>query len=298
MIRNLYSRGCKLASLYVKRSPGACSTAYPRTLSHNGFHFSQRHLVLLVAKEQTATREMSSSADSGSQPTPGGAIDFLMLLQQLKLTKRTGWVRKNVDGPESIADHMYRMSLMALIATDSSVDVTRCIKMALVHDVAEAIVGDITPHCGVSDTDKHAWELEAVGRIKQILGSDTAAAREVESLWLEYEAASSPEALLVKDFDKLEMIITAHQYEQAQPGLVLEEFFSSTVGRFKTETGKAWAAELVARRCKARQETEGQQEQHAATAAATEGAAATGAATDGSQERDRKRARSDDAVDG
>ncbi|GLC77778.1 hypothetical protein PLESTB_000957000 [Pleodorina starrii] len=292
MIRNLHIRGCQLASQFVKRSPGTCSTAYPRTLSHNRFHCSQRHLVFLVTKERTATREMSSSAHSGSQPTPGGAIDFLMLLQQLKLTKRTGWVRKNVDGPESIADHMYRMSLMALIATDSSVDVTRCIKMALVHDLAEAIVGDITPHCGVSDTDKHARELEAVGRIKQILGPDTAAAREVESLWLEYEAASSPEALLVKDFDKLEMIITAHQYEQAQPGLVLEEFFSSTVGRFKTETGKAWAAELVARRCKARQETEGQQEQHAAPAAAT------GAATDGSQERDRKRARSDDAVDG
>lgn len=44
----------------------------------------------------------------------------------------------------------------------------------------------------------------------------TCAAREVESLWLEYEAASSPEALLVKDFDKLEMIVTAFQYEQVR----------------------------------------------------------------------------------
>lgn len=43
-------------------------------------------------------------------------------------------------------------------------------------------------------------------------------AAEVESLWLEYEAASSPEALLVKDFDKLEMIITATQYEQVGAG--------------------------------------------------------------------------------
>ncbi len=42
------------------------------------------------------------------------------------------------------------------------------------------------------------------------------AAREVESLWLEYEAASSPEALLVKDFDKLEMVVTAFQYEQVR----------------------------------------------------------------------------------
>ncbi|KAG2502154.1 hypothetical protein HYH03_000641 [Edaphochlamys debaryana] len=189
---------------------------------------------------------------SRAQPSPAAAIDFLMLLQQLKLTKRTGWVRKNVQGPESIADHMYRMSMMALIATDSSVDVTRCIKMALVHDVAESIVGDITPHCGVSDDDKHGRELAAVQRIKAMLGEGTAAAAEVESLWLEYEAASSPEALLVKDFDKLEMILTAHQYEQAQPGMLLEEFFTSTAGRFKTETGKAWAEELIARRMASR----------------------------------------------
>ncbi|KXZ42217.1 hypothetical protein GPECTOR_180g253 [Gonium pectorale] len=225
---------------------------------------------------------MSSPSSSGSsQPTPSSAIDFLMLLQQLKLTKRTGWVRRDVAGPESIADHMYRMSMMALIATDSSVDVTRCIKMALVHDVAEAIVGDITPHCGVSDGDKHAAELAAVGTIKKMLGESTAAAAEVESLWLEYEAASSPEALLVKDFDKLEMILTAHQYEQAQPSLTLNEFFESTRGRFKTETGKAWAAEVVARReaaLKARQQG----------AAGADGAAEPGAAEAGP---DAKRAR-------
>jgi len=34
----------------------------------------------------------------------------------------------------------------------------RCVKMALVHDIAECIVGDITPHDGVSKTDKHFRE--------------------------------------------------------------------------------------------------------------------------------------------
>ncbi|GFR42290.1 hypothetical protein Agub_g3188, partial [Astrephomene gubernaculifera] len=215
------------------------------------------------------TSAMSSPSSSGPQPTPAAAMDFLLLLQQLKLTKRTGWVRKNVNGPESIADHMYRMSMMALLATDSGVDVTRCIKMALVHDVAESIVGDITPHCGVSEADKHEAELRAVGRIRELLGAHTAAAREVECLWLEYEAGASAEALLVKDLDKLEMIITAHQYEQAQPGLLLEEFFASTAGRFKTDTGKAWAAELVARRTASRQQQQQQQQ-------GAEGAAASG----------------------
>ena len=46
---------------------------------------------------------------------------------------------------------------------------------------------------------------------------------------------------------QLEMILQASEYEAAQ-GLTLQEFFDSTAGRFKTETGKAWAAEIVSRR--------------------------------------------------
>jgi hypothetical protein len=52
---------------------------------------------------------------------------------------------------------------------------TRCIKMSLVHDVAESMVGDITPHCGVSDADKHAMEAQAVSRIQAMLGPSTRA---------------------------------------------------------------------------------------------------------------------------
>ena len=58
------------------------------------------------------------------------AVDFLRILHNLKATKRTGWVRKGVEGPESIADHMYRMSVMAMIAPDAAggLDRDRCIK--------------------------------------------------------------------------------------------------------------------------------------------------------------------------
>jgi len=175
-----------------------------------------------------------------------------MLVQQLKLTKRTGWVRKGVDGPESIADHMYRMGIMAMVSCPPDVDRTRCIKMALVHDLAEAIVGDIPPNAGVSKEDKAAMEQDAIQRIKEMLGSACAEAGEIEELFNEYEAGSSPEAKLVKDFDKLEMILQAHEYEQAQ-GLLLQEFFDSTEGGFQTPTGQALASEVVARRDAARQ---------------------------------------------
>lgn len=42
------------------------------------------------------------------------------------------------------------------------------------HDVAEAIVGDITPHCKVSDEEKHRLEAEAIQKMKETLGGDTA----------------------------------------------------------------------------------------------------------------------------
>ncbi|KAK9839702.1 hypothetical protein WJX81_007090 [Elliptochloris bilobata] len=170
------------------------------------------------------------------------AIDFLMLLQNLKNTKRTGWVRSGVAGPESIADHMYRMGMMALVAGDAGVDTNRCIRLALVHDVAEAIVGDIAPSDNVSKEDKRRLEEDAVQQIHGMLGS--AAGKEIEELFHEYEAGETHEARLVKDFDKVEMVLQAAEYEAAQ-GLALQPFFDSTAGRFQTATGRAWAAETL-----------------------------------------------------
>lgn len=70
---------------------------------------------------------------------------------------------------------MYRMGIMSLLASDCGVDATRCMKMALVHDVAEALVGDITPHCSVSDEDKFSMEAAAIRRMQDMLGQHTQA---------------------------------------------------------------------------------------------------------------------------
>ena len=53
---------------------------------------------------------------------------------------------------------------------------------------------------------------------------------------------------------QLEMILQASEYEAAQ-GLDLQEFFNSTEGRFKTELGKSWAAEVVRQRAAAHAQT-------------------------------------------
>ncbi|KAK2078527.1 hypothetical protein QBZ16_003367 [Prototheca wickerhamii] len=141
---------------------------------------------------------------------------------------------------------MYRMAMMAFLLQGTSYDSNKCIRLAIVHDIAESIVGDITPVCGVSDEEKFRLEEAALLRLKEMLGP-VASAEEMESLWREYEAGSTPEAAIVKDFDKLEMILQAQEYESAQ-GLTLQEFFDSTRGKWRTELGRTWAAEIVARR--------------------------------------------------
>ncbi|XAR66705.1 hypothetical protein NMG60_11013019 [Bertholletia excelsa] len=188
----------------------------------------------------------SDGGDASSVPA-SSAIDFLSLCHRLKTTKRAGWVRRDVQNPESVADHMYRMGLMALIASDSpGVDRDKCVKMAIVHDIAEAIVGDITPSDGVPKHEKSRLEREALDYMCNLLGGGQRA-NEIHQLWMEYEENSSLEAKVVKDFDKVEMILQALEYETEQ-GKNLEEFFQSTTGKFQTELGKAWASEILSRR--------------------------------------------------
>ncbi|XP_048063465.1 HD domain-containing protein 2 isoform X1 [Megalobrama amblycephala] len=158
-------------------------------------------------------------------------LQFMKLVGQLKRVPRTGWVYRNIKQPESVSDHMYRMSMMALTIRDIRVNKERCMKLALVHDLAECIVGDIAPADNVSKAEKHRREKEAMVHITGLL--DDGLRKEIYSLWEEYENQSSPEAKLVKELDQLEMIIQAHEYEELEgkPGR-LQEFFTSTEGRF------------------------------------------------------------------
>ncbi|KAK9063769.1 hypothetical protein SSX86_017641 [Deinandra increscens subsp. villosa] len=192
-------------------------------------------------KRSALNSHVTETASSSS------SIDFLTLCHSLKTTKRKGWVNNGIKGPESIADHMYRMAIMALIAGDlPGIKRERCIKLAIVHDIAEAIVGDITPSDGVPKVEKSRLEQAALNEMCSVLGGGMRA-EEIKELWREYEDNASLEANLVKDFDKVEMILQALEYE-TEHDRVLDEFFLSTAGKFQTETGKSWAAEIINRR--------------------------------------------------
>jgi putative hydrolase of HD superfamily len=201
---------------------------------------------------------MSNQNDQSSLPAAAAAINFLTLTRSLKTTKRTGWILSGIPKPESIADHMYRMSLMAMISSfsNNTLNTDRCIKLALIHDLAEAQVGDITPHCGVSDQEKYDLELRTMESISKMLGP-TMGGEEILALWKEYEEGITEEAKLLKDLDKIEMILQALEYEKdGENEKSLDQFFTSTEGKWRTEIGKAWAAEIVSRRKGGRKDDE------------------------------------------
>ncbi|NP_001403988.1 5'-deoxynucleotidase HDDC2 isoform 2 [Mus musculus] len=144
---------------------------------------------------------------------------------------RTGWVYRNVEKPESVSDHMYRMAVMAMVTRDDRLNKDRCIRLALVHDMAECIVGDIAPADNIPKEEKHRREEEAMKQITQLLPEDLR--KELYELWEEYETQSSEEAKFVKQLDQCEMILQASEYEDLEnkPGR-LQDFYDSTAGKF------------------------------------------------------------------
>lgn len=179
--------------------------------------------------------------------TAGAAavVSFLSIAGALKRTKRTGWVLRGVHDPESVAAHSYRMGVMAFLALEvPSLDAAECMRIALCHDLAEAVVGDLVPGA-VVPAEKHRREAEAMDSMCALLAAGAPrASAEVRRAYAAYEAGATPEARFVKDCDKVDMTLQALEYERLQPGLDLSDFFESTRGRIKTGAGQALDAEV------------------------------------------------------
>eukprot|EP01060_Flectonema_neradi_P008488 TRINITY_DN16068_c0_g1_i1.p1 TRINITY_DN16068_c0_g1~~TRINITY_DN16068_c0_g1_i1.p1 ORF type:complete len:226 (+),score=39.23 TRINITY_DN16068_c0_g1_i1:78-755(+) len=180
---------------------------------------------------------------------PAKTLDFLEYIGTLKQTKRTGWVENGVENVESVADHMYRMGIVSLLSGDKELNTDRLIKVSLVHDIAESVIGDISPkqmrERGLTKEAKSQMEKQAMQDIANTLGGDTGA--ELLSLWNEYEDSNTKEGLWVKDIDRLEMCIQAFEYERNQ-GVDLSGFYTSIVGRLKDPWLISLGEELMSRR--------------------------------------------------
>jgi putative hydrolase of HD superfamily len=138
-----------------------------------------------------------------------GTLEFLRAAEALKNTHRSAWTS---DGhQESVAEHTWRLCLMALVLGGyvPGVDFARLAKICIVHDLGEAIGGDIPAVHQTGPGDKAGQErldlLQLLAPLPERLRD------EITALWDEYEAASSPEARLAKGLDKLETIMQHNQ---------------------------------------------------------------------------------------
>ena len=98
---------------------------------------------------------------------------------------------------------MHRMSIITLLCPPSlsaKLDIPRCTKMALIHDMAESLVGDITPVDGVTKAEKSRRESETMDYLCQsLLGRVNGGKQgeEIRRVWQEYEDGVTMESQFV-----------------------------------------------------------------------------------------------------
>ncbi|MCF7802226.1 MAG: HD domain-containing protein [Candidatus Marinimicrobia bacterium] len=161
-----------------------------------------------------------------SHPSAERILGLLDKIYTLKQTKRAGWLQSGITPAEgeSVADHSFFVALLALLiapAEGEHINREKAVQMALLHDLAESVIGDLTPEDGVTATEKFNREKSA---LQQLLG-DIPDGEALMMLWLEFEQGDSPEAEFVRRLDKLEMALQAARYEKST-GINLAHFFT------------------------------------------------------------------------
>jgi putative hydrolase of HD superfamily len=160
----------------------------------------------------------------------------LLEVLALKALPRAGWVRVGVPAPESVAAHSWGVAWLVLALCPPGLDRGRALAIAVLHDLAEVRVGDLTPADRVDPAEKSRAEaLAMAGLLSGLRG-----AAELLALWREYEDASTPEGRLVKACDKLDMALQAARYSE-ETGLDLAEFIDSALARLEDPLLRALA---------------------------------------------------------
>jgi putative hydrolase of HD superfamily len=138
-----------------------------------------------------------------------GVLEFLRAAEQLKNTTRTSWTSSG--SRETVAAHTWRLCLMSVLFAREfpDVDIAKLLKICLIHDLGEAVSGDISAKLQEGMPPKA--EQERADLLQLLTPLSVPMRDEIMGLWDEYEAAASPEAKLAKALDKLETIMQHNQ---------------------------------------------------------------------------------------
>jgi putative hydrolase of HD superfamily len=136
-------------------------------------------------------------------------LQFLREAERLKNTYRTSWT--SGGQPESTASHTWRLCLMVVVLEPHlpGVNLGKLLKMCIIHDLGEAISGDVPAIYQAGRPPKADQERKDLLTLLQPLPEQIQ--QEIVALWDEYEQAASPEARVAKALDKLETLIQHNQ---------------------------------------------------------------------------------------
>lgn len=187
-------------------------------------------------------------------------IETLLKTLELKDEKRTGWELRNVEDPESVADHSWGTAFLVLVYGETEeINTYKALKIAILHDLAEVETGDIPTRAvdvepKLSEEEKQIQERETVSELSKELNR-----HEIRHLWKEYNRKKTKETKFVKDMDLIEMCLQALKYEKEarydseeenenfEEYDNMDEFFATTEPRLNTETGKELFKEIKSR---------------------------------------------------
>jgi len=164
--------------------------------------------------------------------------NFLFEMGMLKRTPRTGWQFLG-SGQESVAEHIFRAAMIAYVLARLSgeVDADRVVRMALFHDLPEARTGDLNyMNQKYVQVDEEAAAAD--------MARDLPFGEEVLSLLAEFRSQASPEAVLVKDADNLEMLLQLKEHQDVG-NRNAEEWIPFTLRRLKTDAARDLALRIL-----------------------------------------------------
>lgn len=134
---------------------------------------------------------------------------FLAEADRLKSVLRA---TKTYDGArfENSGEHSWHVALYALVMAEHAaqpVQIDRVLKMMLIHDLVEIDAGDVPIHSPAArnPSDQEAAEQAAAERIFGLLPTDQA--QEFRSLWDEFEAAETNDAIFAKSIDRVQPVL-------------------------------------------------------------------------------------------
>lgn len=164
-----------------------------------------------------------------------GLKEIYELLSKLKEVKRTGWLERGVRDPESVADHSFNVTALSIILAEiKGLDIAEVARMAIIHDLPEAITGDLTPSQKKERIKEiREMEEEIVKSITESMPRDVG--EKYLEAWRKLIENGSQEAKLVKLIDKLEMGLQAAKYIKKTGNKKLLEIYYSAVESVKED---------------------------------------------------------------